>query len=128
MKGSLVGILIAVETLLKQHGGQLEGDDSTEIPFSPRRTIILGFGFDEEISGNYGAAYIAKHLEHRYGPGGLDSIIDEGGLGVTQRNGVNLALPGVAEKGMYDISVELNTPVATLLFLLIIQRLALLAL
>ncbi|VVT56784.1 uncharacterized protein SAPINGB_P005271 [Magnusiomyces paraingens] len=96
-KGSLLAILEAVEILVKQG-------------MRPRRTIILAFGFDEEISGHYSAAKIGKFLETRYGPNSVHSIIDEGGLGVIKQQGVKFALPGVIEKGMFDIKVQLNTP------------------
>ncbi|VVT56785.1 uncharacterized protein SAPINGB_P005272 [Magnusiomyces paraingens] len=97
-KGSLVAVLEAVETLLNQ-GIK-----------APRRTIILSFGYDEEISGSRGAGHISKHLLKRYGPNSIHSIVDEGGSGVVEQQGVKLALPGVTEKGMYDALVVLKTP------------------
>lgn len=104
MKGTLVATMEAIETLLKYHS---EGSDKI---FKPRRTIILAFGFDEEISGNYGAAYIAKFLKDRYGPDGINSIVDEGGLGVVKTKDVFFALPGVSEKGMLDLEITIHTP------------------
>lgn len=98
-KGSLVAMMEAVETLLKENGKD----------FKPRRTIVFAFGFDEEISGEHGAAQMGKHLEAKYGPNSFYSIIDEGGMGVVRQKGVNFALPGVSEKGMYDVEVVLST-------------------
>lgn len=97
-KGSLVAVLEAIEKLL------------TEGTLQPRRTIILAFGFDEEISGYNGAAFISQHLQQKYGEKSIYSIVDEGGFGVLNHFGVNFALPGVSEKGMYDSKVVLKTP------------------
>lgn len=103
-KGSLIAVLEAVETLLKQK------PKNDQLVFKPRRTMVLAFGFDEEISGEHGAAKIAQHLEEKYGPKSFFSVIDEGGLGVVRQKGVSFALPGVSEKGMYDTQVVLSTP------------------
>jgi Gly-Xaa carboxypeptidase len=65
-KSGLMGILIAIETLLE------EG-------FTPAREVVLSFGFDEEISGNHGAKYMAKELETLYGEDSFAVILDEGG-------------------------------------------------
>jgi hypothetical protein len=46
--------------------------------FTPKRTIVLSFGFDEEVSGPQGAAHLAKHLEAIYGPDSFALILDEG--------------------------------------------------
>lgn len=86
-KNNLIGVLEAFETLLKKD-------------YSPRRTILAGFGFDEEISGWQGAAYIAKHLEEHWGRNSIDLIIDEGGLGIKDMYGAKFALPASGEKGM----------------------------
>lgn len=104
MKGHLLAIMESIETLIVHHSS------SKNDVFKPRRTIILAFGFDEEISGNYGAAHISKFLQDRYGPDGIHSIIDEGGMGIFKFKGVRLALPGVGEKGMYDPQIVLHTP------------------
>lgn len=54
-----------------------------EFGFKPTRTLVLAFGFDEEIGGQNGAEYIGKYLLEKYGENGLAMIIDEGG-GFTQ--------------------------------------------
>jgi carboxypeptidase PM20D1 len=86
-KGSLVAIMEAVETLLT------EG-------YTPRRTLYLAFGHDEEILGDQGAANIAGLLKSRNVK--AEWILDEGSIigidlvpGVTQQ----VALIGIAEKG-----------------------------
>ena len=48
-KNNLIGILEAVELLI-------------DAGFKPKRTLILSFGFDEEISGREGAGTLAKTL------------------------------------------------------------------
>lgn len=85
-KNNLIGVLEAFEALLEKD-------------YSPKRTILAGFGFDEEISGWQGAAYIARHLEEKWGRGAIDLIIDEGGLGIKDMYGAKFALPALGEKG-----------------------------
>jgi Gly-Xaa carboxypeptidase len=72
-----------------------------EKDFRPERTILAGFGFDEEISGPQGARFISKHLEDTKGKDSIDLIIDDGGLGIKEINGATFALPGLGEKGKY---------------------------
>jgi Gly-Xaa carboxypeptidase len=86
-KNNLIGIFEAFETLLEKG-------------FEPKRTMLTGFGFDEEISGPQGAKFIAKHLEEKWGKESIDLIIDEGGLGITELYGATFALPALGEKGM----------------------------
>ncbi|KAL3417219.1 peptidase family M20/M25/M40 [Phlyctema vagabunda] len=95
-KNNLIGILEALETLLEKH-------------YEPKRTIISGFGFDEEISGFHGAAYISKYLVETLGRDSIELIIDEGGLGIKEMYGAMFALPGVAEKGYHDIKITVET-------------------
>jgi Gly-Xaa carboxypeptidase len=85
-KSVVIGILEAFETLLEKG-------------FKPERTMLAGFGFDEEISGWQGAAYISKHLEDTRGKDSIDLIIDEGGLGIKEFFGAMFVMPGVGEKG-----------------------------
>ncbi|GAA5949200.1 hypothetical protein JCM21900_000857 [Sporobolomyces salmonicolor] len=96
-KNTLSGILEAVTFLLE--GG-----------FQPRRTLLLAFGFDEESKGLKGAGEIAKFLEARYGKDGIAFIVDEGGLGVGELYGANMALPALGEKGYMDVNFTLHTP------------------
>lgn len=85
-KNSLVGVLEAFETLLEN--GHM-----------PERTMLAAFGFDEEISGWHGAAYLSKHIEETWGAGSIELIIDEGGLGIKEMYGTMFVLPGLGEKG-----------------------------
>jgi carboxypeptidase PM20D1 len=93
-KGDLLGILEAVETLLA-HG------------YTPRQTIYLASGQDEEVGGRKGAMQIAALLKSRGVR--LEFVLDEGMLitdgvmkGITQP----LALIGVAEKGSMTVSLS----------------------
>lgn len=88
-KNVVIGVLEAFETLLEKD-------------YKPERTLLAGFGFDEEISGPQGAKFIAKYLEDTRGKDSIDLIVDEGGLGVREMNGATFALPGLGEKGRYD--------------------------
>lgn len=95
-KNSLVGILEATESLLVQG-------------WKPTRTILISFGFDEEVSGYRGAKPLAKEIEARYGPDSIHFIVDEG-TGLKYVSGALFALPTVAEKGYVDIKLAVETP------------------
>ncbi|RGP81181.1 carboxypeptidase s [Fusarium longipes] len=94
-KNTLLASLEAIEALL-------------EAEFEPRRTIILSFGFDEEISGHHGAAFLASHLLRRYGENGVSVIIDEGAP-ILPIWGTHIAIPGVSEKGYVDVEIVVRT-------------------
>ncbi|CUM62990.1 uncharacterized protein PRCAT00000551001 [Priceomyces carsonii] len=96
-KDLLIGLLETVELLLE------------EDEFKPERTIILGFGYDEETAGT-GADEISKVLLSRYGPDSLFQLIDEGDEGYTTAEGTKFILPATAEKGHLDSIIELYTP------------------
>lgn len=95
-KNQLIGILSAVEALLSA-------------AFVPKRTLILSFGFDEEISGREGAQSLAKFLLERYGHGSIAAIVDEGAVNA-EVWGANFAIPGVAEKGYVDVDIVVRMP------------------
>ncbi|KAJ4480108.1 carboxypeptidase S [Lentinula aciculospora] len=95
-KASLAGIMLTLETLLEKG-------------WSPKRTAVLAFGFDEEASGIHGAKSLGKALEETYGQDGIAFIVDEGG-GFKDVYGTIFATPGVAEKGHADIKVEVTSP------------------
>lgn len=95
-KNSLIGILESVELLL-------------DAGFEPKRTVVLSFGFDEEISGRRGAGHLAPVLIDRYGKDGAAILIDEG-AGYDSQWGQNFALPGTAEKGLIDVEIVVRTP------------------
>lgn len=102
---SLISIMSALESLA-----------STDSTFTPRRTIIASFGFDEESTGSAAAA-LAAHLVSRYGDNGAELIVDEGGsvLGPDAPDfeggmGVAYAGPATSEKGYIDVRVTVRTP------------------
>lgn len=94
-KNVLVGLLSAIEDLLEQS-------------FSPRRTIVLAFGFDEETGGTRGAKELGKALLDQWGSNSFILVLDEGGMGVQTVGEVLYALPGVAEKGYHDVQLTLD--------------------
>ncbi|MBI2770797.1 MAG: M20 family peptidase [Burkholderiales bacterium] len=77
--------------------------------FKPRQTIYFAFGHDEEVSGQRGAAQIAKLMQERNIR--LDFVLDEGLLiteGIMPGLAKPAALIGIAEKGF--LSVVLKVP------------------
>lgn len=96
-KNLLIGLLETIELLLSDDG------------FHPERTIILGFGFDEEYAGT-GAYAISKHLEARYGADSMYAVIDEGTDGYETIEGRKFILPATGEKGHMNSVIDLFTP------------------
>jgi Gly-Xaa carboxypeptidase len=90
-KNSLIAILETIELLVTAD-------------FEPKRSIVLSFGFDEEISGREGAGHLAPFLLEKYGKDAFAIIIDEG-AGVNTLWGTHFATPGVAEKGYVDVEI-----------------------
>ncbi|KAJ7301495.1 hypothetical protein DFH08DRAFT_978660 [Mycena albidolilacea] len=89
--------------------------------FSPKRTVIVSFGFDEEGGGVHGARAAAQHLEEKYGRDSIFAIVDEGGgvvedyfgrtwvlTAATER--AKKAVDGKGEKGSVNIKVSVNVP------------------
>ena len=66
--------------------------------FQPRRTVILGFGHDEERGGQRGAPAIRDWLLEHYGKDSMALLVDEGS-GLMSNWGRKFAAPAVAEKG-----------------------------
>jgi Gly-Xaa carboxypeptidase len=95
-KNQLIAILSAVEALLSAG-------------FAPQRTLILSFGFDEEISGGEGAKHLSDYLLSKLGHNSIAAIIDEGAVNV-ENWGANFAIPGVAEKGYVDVDIVVRMP------------------
>jgi len=95
-KVSVLGLLEAVDLLLAQG-------------FSPRRTIYLAFGHDEEVGGREGAAVIARLLRaRRVRP---RYLLDEGGAitsGLVPGVRAPVALVGIAEKGYLDVELSVR--------------------
>jgi carboxypeptidase PM20D1 len=97
-KGSLVAILEAVEALLG------EG-------FSPKRTVLLAFGHDEEIAGKAGAGKIVDLLASR----GVraEVVLDEGNPlveGIVPSIAAPVAPIGIAEKGYLTVDLSIDVP------------------
>lgn len=94
MKNQLVALLETVEGLLK------EG-------YTPKRTIYLAFGHDEEISGFHGSKKIVEQLKSQ----GVKfaAVMDEGGM-LTQGmlDGVDepVGLVGITEKGYLTLEIS----------------------
>ncbi|KAF8166011.1 hypothetical protein B0H34DRAFT_691505 [Crassisporium funariophilum] len=94
-KNNVIGIMTAVEYLIASG-------------WKPKRTIILAFGQDEEISGPRGATNIGKYLQGKYGMYGIAMILDEGGMGLETLYGREFALPGIAEKGYLNVEIQVD--------------------
>lgn len=97
-KGTLIGLLEAVEKLLEES-------------FVPSQTIYLAFGHDEEVGGANGAAMIAEYLKAK----GVHAAmaLDEGGfLAENLVPGIDgpVAMVNLAEKGFasFRLIVETN--------------------
>ncbi|KAF7425950.1 hypothetical protein PC9H_008312 [Pleurotus ostreatus] len=93
-KSGTIGTMLAIEMLLERR-------------FFPTRTIVLAFGFDEEIGGAQGAGHISPVLQQRYGPNSFAAILDEGGS-FGEEYGSIFASPGVAEKGSMNVRMEIT--------------------
>ena len=99
MKNHVVGILESVETLLE------EG-------FTPKRSVIICFGYNEELLDTEGAAapMLAKALEDKGIE--LESVLDEGGaildLNVPHVINNKLGGVGIAEKGYCDFEISVD--------------------
>ena len=95
-KGSLVAILEAVETMLGRG-------------YTPKRTVYLAFGHDEEVGGPRGAVQLAATLERR----GIRPwfVVDEGGAlveGMVPGVSAPVALIGIAEKGYMTLELTVR--------------------
>lgn len=95
-KTTLIGILEAITILL-------------ENDFKPQRTVLLSFGFDEELSGPRGARFLSAEIEKRYGADSISFIVDEGGGAIQDMWGTSLALPAIGEKGYFDVELTVET-------------------
>lgn len=96
-KGTLIGVLEAVEMLLN------EG-------FMPERTLYIASGHDEELGGSNGAAKIAELLKQR----GVNAAmtIDEGGFiaeGLVPGVDAPVAMINLSEKGYASFKLTVET-------------------
>lgn len=97
-KSNLLAVLEALEMLLA--GGA-----------SPKRTIIVASGHDEEAGGTRGAQAIAALLKARGTE--LEFVLDEGSLiteGIVQGIAQPVAMIGLAEKGSTTLSLTAEGP------------------
>ncbi|KUJ21357.1 carboxypeptidase S [Mollisia scopiformis] len=81
-----------------------------EADFQPRRTVVLGFGFDEEAPEGYGALQIAKYLEKLWGQNSFSIIVDEGVIGISKVAGRSFGSPQASEKGHMDAVIRIHVP------------------
>jgi carboxypeptidase PM20D1 len=93
MKNQLIAILDSVEGLLKEN-------------YSPKRTIFVAFGHDEEISGLHGSTEIVKYLKDKNIK--FAAVLDEGGMlseGMLEGVDEPVALVGITEKGYVSLNL-----------------------
>jgi Gly-Xaa carboxypeptidase len=95
-KNQLIAVLEAVELLLAAD-------------YEPKRSILLSFGFDEEVKGGRGAGSLAPFILDRYGRDGVAVLVDEGAT-FGHNWGAATAIPGVGEKGYIDVEVTIRMP------------------
>ncbi|KAK3191822.1 Gly-Xaa carboxypeptidase [Lecanicillium sp. MT-2017a] len=95
-KGYLISIIEAVDLLIKSG-------------FKPKRTIVLAFGCDEEISGENCGRPIFNLLHDRYGDDGIYLIMDEGSVGIQREFNQTFAMVSVAEKGYLDVGINVTS-------------------
>jgi Gly-Xaa carboxypeptidase len=81
-----------------------------EADFTPRRTVVLAFGFDEEAPAGRGAGHIAKHLENVWGQDSFAILIDEGIFGIQHVYGRTFGIPQASEKGCMDMVIRVHVP------------------
>ncbi|KAH8674122.1 hypothetical protein BX600DRAFT_480198 [Xylariales sp. PMI_506] len=98
-KNNVVAILSSITALLEQD-------------FTPQRTLVVAFGFDEEGGKHHlGAGHLAARLREIYGRGDVFAIIvDEGGIGITHRMGRKFGVPQASEKGLLDLELTVHLP------------------
>jgi Gly-Xaa carboxypeptidase len=96
-KNNVIAIFSAITALL-------------DLDFVPRRTLIVGFGFDEESPQKLGAYRIAQHLEAKHGKHSLAFLLDEGAIGILKKNGRSMGTPQASEKGYMDAVVKVHVP------------------
>lgn len=95
-KGYLISIIESLDLLIKSG-------------FKPKRTVILSFGCDEEISGENCGRPISEFLHNRYGDDGIYLIMDEGSVGLQREFGQSFAMVSVSEKGYLDVGINVTS-------------------
>lgn len=95
-KGYLISIIESLDLLIRSG-------------FKPKRTVILAFGCDEEISGENCGRPISDFLHEQYGDDGIYLIMDEGSTGIQREFDQSFAMVSVAEKGYLDIGINVSS-------------------
>jgi Gly-Xaa carboxypeptidase len=95
-KGYLISIIESLDLLIRSG-------------FKPKRTVILAFGCDEEISGENCGRPISDFLHDKYGDDGLYLIMDEGSTGIQREFDQSFAMVSVAEKGYLDVGINVSS-------------------
>ena len=95
-KGYLISIIESLDLLIKSG-------------FKPKRTVILAFGCDEEISGENCARPISNVLHDQYGDDGIYMIMDEGSVGIQEEYDQSFAMVSVSEKGYLDVGINVTS-------------------
>ncbi|KAJ7323043.1 hypothetical protein DFH08DRAFT_969671 [Mycena albidolilacea] len=78
--------------------------------FKPTRTVVIAFGFDEEVSGPQGAKQLSAAMCGIYGENLPFAFILDECEGFGEAYGSIFATPAVAEKGYLDVRVEVTSP------------------
>ncbi|KAG0679921.1 hypothetical protein C6P40_005071 [Pichia californica] len=87
--------------------GNMEGvEELIKVGFKPRRTVILSYGFDEEITGIRNKN--AEFIESIYGKKSIYAVMDEGGVSLSQVGDSTMAIVGTGEKGYLDLSLAIQ--------------------
>ncbi|KAJ5088842.1 hypothetical protein N7456_012458 [Penicillium angulare] len=95
-KGYLISIIESLDLLIKSG-------------FKPKRSVILAFGCDEEISGENCGRPISNFLHQKYGDNGIYLIMDEGSTGIQREFNQSFAMVSVAEKGYLDVGINVSS-------------------
>lgn len=95
-KGYLISIIESLDLLIKSG-------------FKPKRTVILAFGCDEEISGENCGRPISDFLHAQYGADGIYLIMDEGSTGIQREFDQSFAMISVTEKGYLDVGINVSS-------------------
>ncbi|EDQ90624.1 uncharacterized protein MONBRDRAFT_950, partial [Monosiga brevicollis MX1] len=100
-KFGVFSLLENMEHLLQHHG----------LDHQPRRTVIVAFGHDEEVSGPEGAAALGRLVAEE--GHGIEFVMDEGlpiSDGLIPGIARPVALIGVAEKGFLTLEATVDLP------------------
>ncbi|KAK6331331.1 hypothetical protein TWF730_004413 [Orbilia blumenaviensis] len=95
-KNQLIALMESIELLLHSQ-------------FRPSRTVVLAFGFDEEVGGGQGAQFLGQALYSDYGRNGFATIIDEG-TAMIDGFGSQFLVISTAEKGFMNQQISIKTP------------------